>query len=197
MADHPILLTGPTVLALLEGRKTQTRRLAWRPANHSNLQDLARLEYVPEQDGDPEVPTIWQKCAIGDRLWVRERIDRVLDGTGNNYSWFAADQIYTVADAWPWKRGSLPSIHMPRSLSRLTLTVTDVRVQRVQEISEDDVRAEGYPPGDHSPHDQPLIWFSTLWDTLNGRKEGAAWSDNPWIVAVTFTTARENIDGRH
>jgi hypothetical protein len=88
---------------------------------------------------------------------------------------------------------------MPRWASRLTLTVTDVRVQRVQEISEADAVAEGVTPSEepnemkwehYAPHG---VAFRTLWDSLNA-KRGYGWDANPWVAAYTFTATRQNID---
>jgi hypothetical protein len=86
---------------------------------------------------------------------------------------------------------------MPKRASRLTLTVTDVRVQRVQEISEDDVKAEGVRPEGPDLWDrvEMLARFAGLWDSLNA-KRGFGWDVNPWVVAMTFTAERRNIDAR-
>jgi hypothetical protein len=87
-----------------------------------------------------------------------------------------------------------PSIFMPRSVSRLTLELTDVRVQRLQEISEEDARAEGcqnnhtakWPSGDPGfIHDVHRRNFARLWDEINA-KRGYPWESNPWVWALTF-----------
>jgi hypothetical protein len=89
-----------------------------------------------------------------------------------------------------------PSIFMPRWASRITLEVTEVRVQRLQEVTEDDALAEGVEPLKHIAPDQPLLTggtageqphrlaFSVLWDSING--ERASWVSNPWVWAVSF-----------
>ena len=115
----------------------------------------------------------------GGRPWVRYRATDELD----------------VPSGTRWR----PSIHMPRWASRLTLTVTDVRVQRLQEISEEDARAEGAYPceGGWSYGGSPLAGttargaFYCLWNSLHGPD---AWSANPWVCALTFTVDRRNID---
>lgn len=97
-----------------------------------------------------------------------------------------------------------PSIHMPRWASRLTLTVTDVRVERLQDISEADAIAEGCPvstmpgtighplcPVGFNEMGTPIYWFRELWNSINGPD---AWDANPWVVALTFDVARRNID---
>ena len=85
---------------------------------------------------------------------------------------------------------------MPRWASRLTLTVTDVRVQRVQDISEGDIAAEGIARGfSGGPHGEEGLYedFADLWDSLNAPR-GYGWDANPWVAAYTFTVQRQNID---
>jgi hypothetical protein len=91
-----------------------------------------------------------------------------------------------------------PSIHMPRWASRLTLEVTEVRVQRLQEISEADILAEGIPPDARgwewlgvlppppAERDGPVAGWQWLWDSINGERPGCSWGDNPWVWAITF-----------
>lgn len=259
MSDRPILFSAPMVKALLDGRKTQTRRIAtasnlmldgWpigrNPAvGKSNRWRFDALDWSqawvddgPSPAGNPgpywHVPCLhpeagetthrlypkWQK---GDQLWVKEtwlpdpsRDDDAwddwecspveFDGCGLKPSMvppalrnsgnaiFAADPKWTI-DGLRWK----PSIHMPRWASRLTLTVTDVRVQRVQEISEEDARAEGalrmYMDDDAKFYEIDdgtyRCGFCGLWAHINGID---AWDSNPWIVALTFTVEPRNID---
>ena len=119
------------------------------------------------------------------------------------------DALNWQAEYWNSKAGTdidmesvtIPSIFMPRWASRLTLIVTDVRVQRLQEISEDDAKAEGCP-GWYSPAhpDQgvtdgrlPHEEFAELWDSLNAGR-GYPWNSNPWICALTFDVIKQNID---
>lgn len=155
MVDRPIIFSAPMVRALLEGHKTQTRRVL-RPATES-LMCVACGCTEREIKGGAECVHIlhdlqWVPCSppvyrVGDRLWVREgfayfddqaRRDHEIDGIIYRAQHEEAPTIGPRVDE-RWR----PSIHQPRWASRLTLTVTDVRVQRVQEISEDDARAEG------------------------------------------------------
>jgi hypothetical protein len=168
--ERPILFGGPMVRAILDGRKTQTRRLSapWRWPQHDDDRAYAvdRCQYG----------------RVGDRLWVREAIvctSRSGDdiATAN----YAADGALCPLDRWPWQRGRLPGIHMPYGLRRITLEIANVRVQRLQEISEEDARAEGVIPGALGGH---YAAFSCLWDDVNGRR--AAWASNPWVWAITF-----------
>src|SRR5690606_14173331 len=127
MTVRPIIFSAPMVRAILEGRKTQTRRPAWQ----------APRVFI-QTDGEPPepilVPTVWQKTEPGDLLWVRETWAESAHGPV-----YKADVLGADTDGWGWR----PSIHMPRWASRITLEVTDVRLQRLQEISEEDARAEG------------------------------------------------------
>jgi hypothetical protein len=202
MTDRPIIFSAPMVRALLDGRKTQTRRLAWResvcPGGAVN-DGGGQMDYI-----EPSIvrrPSPWQRVQPGDRLWVREawRLDDYADRQAIyrcNPDW--PQDVQDAADLVRWR----PSIHMPRWASRITLTVTAVRVQRLHGISEDDARAEGCWTEDAvglAAHREqvpltavhPSMVFWQLWDDLHG--EGA-WRANPEVVAITFTVARRNID---
>ncbi|MDJ1465700.1 hypothetical protein [Nitratireductor sp. GZWM139] len=181
MTDRPILFSGPMIRALLEGRKTQTRRiLKPQPPADMGLVGVyapaltAVFGYVTP-DADFKVPLRYMP---GVRLWVRESLADTGNGVG-----YVADGTVDPSAVWAWKRGYLPSIHMPRGLSRLTLIVTDVRVQRLQEISEADAKEEGagsHPCGgcgEKNPdgrcigclHPFHTNGFQVLWDSLNAK----------------------------
>lgn len=173
----------------------------------------------------------WTRYGVGDRLWVRECVAagacapskpsewaasfwrREQGGFFNpNGLWYRADGLVPqtqITHRGPWK----PNIFMPRWASRLTLIVTDVKVERVQDISEDDARAEGVEQWKgHDPAfpiyrdylalpksgpgclDTAYRSFRTLWDNINGKREGCSWNDNPWVAAYTFTVHKQNID---
>lgn len=159
MRDLPILFSGPMVRAILREieqpgtGKTQTRRTLKPHPRRTIFFD--RKTAGLDQFSEP-------RYRVGDRLWVRERVTRFDKGTCDQHVWFTAgrNEIYPWLaknfpgldpDApWPHPEGpgggapySIPSIHMPRWASRITLIVTDVRVQRLQEISEADALAEG------------------------------------------------------
>ncbi|ACR29192.1 hypothetical protein [Burkholderia glumae] len=141
MKERPIIFSAPMVRAILDGRKTQTRRVAKEFAGKDNLDAILRR--FPNQQGCPHGEP-------GDRLWVREAfIHEPAD-----YCWAASVSIpcrraHTIyrADSDPSgdARGAgwTPSIHMPRTLSRITLEITGVRVERLHDISEGDAIAEG------------------------------------------------------
>ena len=194
MTDKPILFSAPMIRALLDGRKTQTRRV---------------LKPQPDDLYEGQVPRQLH-VAIGDRLWVREAHYLTDDGD-NEYAVYAADEddvrahntklqrMGSTIDEALWRQHAKlrPSIHMPRWASRLTLIVTDVRVQRLQEISEEDATAEGWggwldsQTSDGFDGNGPRTWFHKLWDSINGPD---AWDRNDWVVAYTFTVHRCNID---
>jgi hypothetical protein len=219
MKERPILFSGSMVRALLSGQKTQTRRVlkeqpdsVWGrgvalPGNmlgvrsdayhvHARVAGEDRYLYCPY--GVP-----------GDRLWVRE--------TFSHGPVFNADQDYSTRLRYranehdsPLPAGQKwrPSIFMPRWASRITLEVTEVRVQRLQQISTEDIAAEGIAVPVHDGH--PLIelaagvvehlppgrrgdftfdeiaraYWARGWNQINGK--GAPWDSNPWVWAITF-----------
>ncbi|MEJ0094507.1 MAG: hypothetical protein WDN46_14045 [Methylocella sp.] len=214
MSDRPIPFSAPMIRALLDGRKTQTRRiikpqpLAEAVADGSFMRDANAL-ISPR-------PIRW---SVGDHLWVREA-HYLTDNGHNELAVYAEDQesarqhlehVDSLNARYPtidWSRhGKLrPFIHMPRWASRLTLIVSDVRVQRLQDISETEAIAEGIAQSPHGNRDQwcnyplgssaagwidPRSSFESLWRTINGT---AAWDANPWVVALTFSVHRANID---
>ena len=201
MSVKPIIFSGPMVRALLDGRKTMTRRVL----KGNLLGDLDKVFQLDDgswhhtaSDGSHMSP-VSVPYICGDLLWVRESIDKVCASAG--------DEVAYMAD-WrgdPRGLGWRPSIHMPRWASRLTLEVTDVRVERVQDISEEDAKAEGAEylttPCDHPRHTCEEIGcagtgyrlgFADLWHSIN-EKRGFGWDANPWVVALTFTIHKQNV----
>lgn len=210
MADRPILFSAPMIRAILREiaapgtGKTQTRRVLKRPSDHFHASyTQAEISGLPGHvrwwNGSTEHAgrSVRLPYAPGDRLWVRERWTARM-----THGWTIADarsrmyqeEILYKADNHDSIDGWWPSIHMPREFSRLTLHVTDVRVQRLQDISEDDAQAEGCPcqSDDDLCGMEAAGWFRDLWDSLNA--ERAPWSSNPWVVAITFRPVLGNID---
>jgi hypothetical protein len=190
MADKPILFSGPMVRALIAGTKTQTRRaLNPQPAQNSAGLWTWQRPGVSVQ-GDGLTLALAQRIAIGDRLYVREhwRTWAGLDGVAprdmvaNVGLQYEATAQPSVDQAGRFRQG----MHMPRWASRLTLTVTDVRVERLHDISEADAIAEGIATGDY-----PVDVYASLWDSINGP---GSWAGNPWVAAYTFTIQMGNID---
>lgn len=198
----PMLFSGPMVRALIDGRKTQTRRvLKPQPDYRGGAGDYIDPEEWGWEDEDGYHVSVLDIAPngyrIGDRLWVRETWTAQMD-----HGWSIADarsrmhneHILYRADGNDSGDGWWPSIHMPREFSRLTLIVTGVRVQRLQEISEADAVAEGCPcqTDDDLSGMEARGWFRDLWDSLNAKR--APWDSNPWVVALTFEAHRCNID---
>lgn len=212
VSDRPILFSAPMIRALLDGRKTQTRRI---------LKVLNSLMLAAaELDGG--------KCLLelarfkkGDRLYVRESFMYVGGGDPGLLLYRATwrqDAKAHGCDNIPAEepKGWKPGIHLPRKLSRLTLAVTDVRVQRLREISEADAKAEGIKRESvecadgvtralwlgvpHCGVEDPVAAYSHLWESINNPRGLCAedapkgWAANPWIVAVTFRPELRNID---
>jgi len=213
MADRPILFSAPMIRALLDGRKTQTRRQI-KP--RGNRPSIFNGDWSDSYVLDPENENWRQqdiRIAAGDRLYVREhwRTDFRWDDTAprdldpelyevpdkNGYCRKETFFIAYEADSPGFLNGKhRQAMHMPRWLSRLTLTVTDVRVERLQDISEADAKAEGvsdeFTDYELYGQSQPYRFgYSSLWNLING--EGA-WEANPWVMAVSFEVHRGNID---
>jgi len=200
MKEHPIPFNAEMVRAILDGRKTQTRR----PVKHclkANVGDACNVRWCGERNHWQEYAAggAWLdlKCphgVPGDRLWVRET-HRQLSGWWGEHQ-RAAPLEYRAS--WetrsdiPWRR----SIHMPRWASRITLEVTAVRVERVQDVSEADAKAEGITPldgelgglGDYLAASTGCKYkpaFSAIWDSIY-TKHGFDWDANPWVWVVEF-----------
>ncbi|MBX5238675.1 hypothetical protein [Rhizobium sp. NLR22b] len=226
MADRPILFSGPMVRALLAGTKTQTRRTlkfqpalgisiirkTIRPIDGSPYHSFERRSVYGNYAGELDI-----RIKRGDRLWVKEN-PAIVPRTAYRMSEGVQQTLRPDDDhdaavyAAEWDRSKpgrwRPSIHMPRWASRLMLTVTDVRVERLQDITEADAIAEGIEPftdflpygchwkryrdgGWNSYVDTAVASYASLWTEINGP---GAWEANPWVVAYTFTVVKQNID---
>jgi hypothetical protein len=216
VADRPILFSGEMVRALLGGSKTMTRRvvkpqpehgISWITCDGSPAQSDWKLRDADGDDTDSEL-----RCPYGvpgDRLWVRETWGPCAGGVV-----FRADGGTACPDGGKWK----PSIFMPRWASRITLEVVSVRVERLQDISEKDAKAEGLkgltkdgqlvkygiPDRDGLPGTDDVGWpwsewnadpraaYRTLWESING---DGSWDANPWVWVVGFRVA-ERLEGK-
>lgn len=195
MKERPILFSGPMVRALLEGRKTVTRRVV-RDAKPL-APDVTDFGYWVANDAAVHEEGVrFLRCPYGqpgDRLWVKETV-RWAAAMGRAF--YAADKAPSVIDNWPWQRRVLPSIHLPRGASRITLEVTNVRVERLHDITEEDIEAEGVelsPDGVSAYYEEPngcggqlptaREAFEHLWSVING---AASWKANPWVWRVAF-----------
>lgn len=185
MKERPILFSAPMVRALLAGTKTQTRRvvkkLPWfdPPGNRWYI-PLGQRSF--KCDAEREAWQHMPKCCPygqpGDRLWVRETFMDL--GACYLYRADAGAEAERAlaAPGQPWK----PAIHMPRAASRISLEVTGVRVERLQDISEADVQAEGCT-GSPLGHAADAMLYPKLWDSINGP---GAWERNPFVWVVEF-----------
>jgi hypothetical protein len=190
MKERPILFSGPMVRAILDGSKTQTRRTFKGTTEHKGPYNPAYMEAHQQANG---WGSICPHGTPGDRLWVRETwaVQHGFDAWTPRHIPRGA-RIYYSATAdlkGPCGVGGLrcrPSIFMPRWASRILLEITDVRVQRLQEISEGDARAEGAIGAlNDSIGDNWCACeaFAALWESINGP---GSWHANPWVWAITF-----------
>lgn len=188
MKERPILFNGAMVRAILDGSKTQTRRaMKPQPSNVINQLFIWKDNATPQD----ELTALCPYGQPGDLLYVREALRMVPgqppdDGTLPVISIYDADGSLTPADAWPWRRSYLPPMHCPKGLSRILLKITGVRVERLQDISDDDCRAEGCAGGQGSiPGYQysatPSEHFWYIWESTGGN-----WDANPWVWVVEF-----------
>lgn len=226
MTDRPITFSAPMVLALLAGRKFETRRVVeaitgvqrlvcrscccsereWKDGKHSP-ECAGTLEWTSASKVDQRA---------GDRLYVREAIERWLSGNniGMAYVRYRADS-FAVLHHWPseWQRAFAPAMHMPRTVSRMTLPVTEVRIERLHDITEAGALNEGvclrsehatwkdwHVPGvEHPNKDFPYLsratpreMYAALWDVIHG---SGHWLSNPWVsVTKWHTVAHQNVD---
>jgi hypothetical protein len=231
--DRPILFSAPMVRAILESRKTQTRRVVMPPKGwpqFSQCDPFAMPPAVWWWNGEHERVGVRQECPYGqpgDRLWVRETfalessvednkppfndgrpVFRPAPTDEYSPSWFQPH--YKATDQTPdlccertncrdcadqgygphWRA----SIHMPRWASRITLEVVSVRVERLQDISEADARAEGVTDFGNVTNDNTgeidrdaVEAYESLWESIHGP---GSWEENPWVWVVEFRRVR-------
>lgn len=196
MAERPIIFSAPMVRAILAGRKTMTRRLAWRECTSAACPGVPCDHCSARPHLQRRLATFWQRARPGDQLWVRETwaVDAPLDQVRRENEDAIPPEMghgpyYRATEVAPETLKWRSPIHMPRHASRITLEVAAARVERLQVISADDCRAEGHPIGPacypQEVHDDAARdWFMDLWDSLH--KPPHAWADNPEVVVLTF-----------
>lgn len=211
MKERPIIMSAESVRAILAGAKTQTRQVVKPVKLHADYGtprwDEAWIDTSYEaclkvpfrDDSNPDDQTVWRHYAdymVGDRLWVREAF-RVKYDARYNQTWITSkdeDRILACGSSIHGQTGiseGLRSpIHMPRWASRITLEVTGVRVERVREISDADIKAEGWQK-QHDISDDPEVhhdaardWWMDHWNAINGKKH--PWESNPWVWVIEF-----------
>jgi hypothetical protein len=209
MTERPILFSAEMVRAILDGRKTQTRRVMkvqpWPDATievgpyHPHRID----RHGESQPGPVTFGAIWDHQDIvnggdaglpcpygkpGDYLWVRETWAPLADCVVLNCAYYRLDHEEARSSGSRVDVKWRPSIYMPRWASRITLRITDIRVERLQSVSHEDCEAEGCPGGHGSipgyPYSAtPREHFQTLWNKINGP---GAWEANPWVWVIRF-----------
>lgn len=227
MRERPILFNGEMVRAILDGRKTQTRRIVKlsdgkfvcsRSRNYLTACDIKDGigPWWHPYGGHPGEPLpqdrINEACPHGkpgDRLWVRETWGFCADGLPNDdrpihpmhggclYRATEPDAVSFDESDMRWK----PSIHMPRWASRINLEITDVRVERLNDISEQDAVAEGLHVGCKDGHltkygfknwpwqswqKDPRQAFRYLWGSVQTNPDDTGWNGNPWVWVIEF-----------
>lgn len=222
MSCKPILFSSPMVNALLAGKKAQTRRILKEQPELFVVDDKGTLcDVYPVHSEDEAVPRValghngsgvitTQKLAYakGDKLWVREGLTADSNDQGKKWITYSADGRLPEGGKieWRYKRDVIPSMFMPRWASRITLEVTDVRIERLQNISAKDAIAEGIEKTGRfdeqvwKNYDKanfcadgflfPINSYMTLWNSLNGAR---AWDHNPWVAAYTFIVLKRDI----
>ena len=205
MKERPIIFNAEMVKAILDGRKTQTRRAL--TAKHIHLLNVAAQagECYPLEDNHEGSQSYYRQFCpfgkIGDRLWVRETWAEA-GGNAPELKLYRANYPAHIPSHYenipaPEEIRWTPSIHMPRWASRINLEITNVRVERLNDISEADALAEGCvalegckwhtfeeanagtPMHDHTAKDA----FSSLWQSIYGEE---SWSSNPWVWVIEF-----------
>lgn len=202
MRFKPILFNTDMVQAIIKWRKTQTRRIVKGMALNCLEHDMYSPEFVASSDLD-----LCDFGKVGDILWVRETFQKHCTEMETTSDWAPISyketgQYVYKADGYMLPKDSLsfskwrPNIHMPKDACRIFLKVKSVRVERLQDISEEDAIAEGIEaqPKDNRFYknyiridlkwcDSSVRSFETLWQSINGEQ---SWKDNPWVWVIEF-----------
>ena len=209
MKERGMIFNSEMVRAILDGRKTQTRRIMKeQPVLNGNFYEVFGSAWSKGMTSIPAVPghSLSTRCpfgAVGDRIWVRETFCPVDDTQYGGEKWvdYRATPRYEAshpagwdsapndAEALKWR----PSIHMPRWASRILLEITDVRVERLNAISQEDAQDEGmeltgWRPTYSDPDSggevlTPYDNFAQLWESIYGEE---SWKANPWVWVIEF-----------
>jgi hypothetical protein len=199
--ERPIVFSGPMVQAILDGRKSMTRRaIKPQPETYQGESGL-QFEY-PGWNGSLSAAGFARYCrhgVPGDRLWVRETwaprldVDPIKDPEkARHYALYRANGTSLDEPHWhSYPSAWRPSTSMPRWASRITLEITDVRVERLKDISVSDAWAEGF----HDPTGKggwapatARTWFFETWNQING---DGSWESNPWAWVISFKKIHE------
>lgn len=197
----PILFNTDMVKAILDGRKTVTRRVVRLPAGISPYRvelaseyygDLSEWDFIYGQQIKGGLADCFYRAGapykLGDTLYVRETWADIPETAPGNIHFKAdateADLKWFWAEGWKWR----PSIHMPKGIARLFLRVTDVRVKRLQDMTAADAYREGIRYAGESTQIEVLIRFKALWDSTINKSdlERYGWAANPWVWVIEF-----------
>ncbi|EAU9419132.1 hypothetical protein EOH98_07290 [Salmonella enterica] len=198
MKERGMIFNAEMARAILDGRKTQTRRpIKWKQTRFTEIAERDDGSLWPWVEDCERGGDIWFACPygeIGDRIWVRETFrvhSRATDVATLVYrasvrnSW--TEQTHRVPIAVCDKQATpekwTPSIHMPRWASRITLEITDVRVERLNDIRECDAKAEGGQTECTLIGDKYYPGFRSLWKSIYGEE---SWAANPWVWVIEF-----------
>ncbi len=196
MKERPVLFNGNMVRAILSGRKTQTRRVI-NPQPSSGVRKSVLVKSGVEDGHGREL--VCPLGQTGDQLWVRETFATGLC-TKTTMAYKASHKAEDLEEGWLEKIKWRPSIHMPRWASRIQLEITNVGVQRLQDISSGDVVREGIcqlpasgryciNPGDQylggASHDAREVFY-WLWDSIYDGDSKRCWQANPWVWVAEF-----------
>jgi hypothetical protein len=213
--EHPILFSTTMVKAILDDKKTKTRRVIKPQPDHCHRDIINKLQPYDQADWDRLIPQIGDKeikCPygkVGDVMWVRETWKYYEKAVGHGENFHVKKFLAYKADAdnvgiqksCEWYEGKWkPSIHMPRKACRIRLKITDIRIERLQDITEEDAKAEGvsyesaidcngwgptYNDPDSGGYPIYKAGFEYLWDSIN-KDRGYGWDTNPWVWVVSF-----------
>ena len=213
--SRPILFNAENVRAILKGTKTQTRRVIKIDPKYPESTiaiENGKITIYKKKHG--EYMGLYHEYEYknfpyqkGDFLWVRESIRKRDVGCANATHFgatYLADFTPVMGEGphgghylgraivqWKWKRDTRPSIHMPRWASRITLEITEVRAEQIQQISYEDIRAEGIEKELTDTSIQMKRNFMKLWDSINA-KRGYPWESNPWVWIISFEVKELN-----
>lgn len=198
MTEHSIIFNGDMVRAILRGEKAQTRRpVKPQPATgciysingaHNaalHLTDAGcQVRYIPPTGRSKDHLLLCPFGQPGDRLWVRETF--ALGEPPYFGVAYRADEGDNPEDVGGERQKWTPSIHMPRYLSRITLEITDINVERVQDITADEAIKEGVVDPIMGTYGlSPKTVFRDMWNDIYAER-GLGWNENPWVWAITF-----------
>ncbi|BEO71862.1 hypothetical protein SMQE32_26810 [Serratia marcescens] len=209
MKERPVIFNGEMVRAILDGRKTQTRRvMAAQPESNqfgllrisdsTKRSDIGKYHWAESNATGTHQRSALFSCQfgqVGDRLWVRETF-MDLTGTGieattgkfEGFAYRADTPAGSYGDEVRKEYGLkwTPSLHMPRKACRILLEITAVRVERLNDINEEDAKSEGVAPSQHiitPPEALYRVGFLKLWQSIYGEE---SWRANPWVWVIEF-----------